>query len=133
MTREEGQPLRAIAAALSGEVVGGQVIAPGPGHSRRDRSMTVRPSATAPNGFLVYSHAGDDYRPCRDYVRKALGIDFEAPRKKRRPSVIEPPAPPNAAQHDRCGLALDLWSASVNRAAPSWNVFRTRARPRTRR
>ena len=76
--------------------------------------MTVRPSATAPNGFLVYRHAGDDYRPCRDYVRKALGIDFEAPRKKRRPSVIEPPAPPNAAQHDRCGLALDLWSASVD-------------------
>jgi hypothetical protein len=76
--------------------------------------MTVRPSAAAPDGFLVYSHADDDFRLCRDHVRKALGIDFEAPREKRRPNVIEPPAPTNAAHHDRTGPALDLWRASVD-------------------
>ena len=37
--------LRAIAWALGGEIVGGQIVAPGPGHSAKDRSMSVRISA----------------------------------------------------------------------------------------
>ena len=27
-------------------------------------------SSTAPDGFLVHSHAGDDWPTCRDYVRR---------------------------------------------------------------
>jgi hypothetical protein len=39
-----------IARALGGEVAGGQALAPGPGHSPKDRSMCVRLS---PNGRRV--------------------------------------------------------------------------------
>jgi putative DNA primase/helicase len=82
--------LRAIAHALGGEVVGRQVLAPGPGHSRQDRSLSVTISATAPEGFLAFSHAGDDFAHCRDHVKAALGIErrsFQpAPRRPKQPS-----------------------------------------------
>ena len=45
--------LRSWAWALGGETSGNGVICPGPGHSPRDRSLSVTPSVTAPNGFLV--------------------------------------------------------------------------------
>jgi putative DNA primase/helicase len=65
---------RSVARALGGEVVGGrQVLAPGPGHSRKDRSLSVRLNPNAPDGFLVHSHAGDDPLVCKDYVRSKLG------------------------------------------------------------
>lgn len=66
--------LRTIARELGGEVSGRQVLCPGPGHSPRDRSLSVWLSATAPNGFTVESHAGDDWRDCRDHVKRALGL-----------------------------------------------------------
>jgi hypothetical protein len=66
---ERGQ----IAAALGGEIRDGSVLAPGPGHSRRDRSLSVKPDPNAPDGFLVHSFAGDDAIACKDYVRKKCG------------------------------------------------------------
>jgi len=66
--------LRAIAQALGGEVSGGQVRAPGPGHSERDRSLSVRFDPRAPEGFMVHSFADDDPIRCRDHVRERLGL-----------------------------------------------------------
>ena len=75
--------LRMIARALGGEVCGRQVLAPGPGHSPRDRSLAIRPSSAAPDGLLVHSHAGDDWRDCRDYVRQRLGLPQWQPGDER--------------------------------------------------
>lgn len=66
--------LNEIARALGGEISGRQVLAPGPGHSPRDRSLSVRLSPAAPDGFLTFSHCGDDWRECRDHVRRRLGL-----------------------------------------------------------
>jgi Toprim domain len=66
--------LRSIAIALDGVVSGRQVLAPGPGHSPQDRSLAIRPSREAPDGMLIHSHAGDDWRQCREYVRSRLGL-----------------------------------------------------------
>ncbi len=65
--------LRSLAAALGGEISGGQVLAPGPGHSAEDRSLSIKLDANAPDGFLVYSFANDDPIKCRDYVRERAG------------------------------------------------------------
>jgi hypothetical protein len=71
---------RSVALALGGEVAGrNTILAPGPGHSRKDRSLAVRLDQTAPSGFLVFSHAGDDWKTCRDYVRRTLGLPDWAP------------------------------------------------------
>ncbi len=66
--------LLAIARALGGDVCSQQVLAPGPGHSSRDRSLSVRLSPHAPDGFVVHSFSGDDWRRCADYVREKLGL-----------------------------------------------------------
>jgi hypothetical protein len=66
---------RAIAYALGGDVLGRDtVLVPGPGHSRKDRSLAIKLDASAPDGFLIYSHAGDDWKICRDHVRSQLGL-----------------------------------------------------------
>jgi hypothetical protein len=59
---------------LHGQCHGRTVLCPGPGHSRRDRSLSVRLDPNAPDGFLCFSHAADDWQACRDYVRERLGL-----------------------------------------------------------
>jgi Toprim domain len=66
--------LRTIARALGGEISGGQILCPGPGHSSRDRSLAVRLSPTAPTGYVVHSFAGDDPLRCRDHVTARVGL-----------------------------------------------------------
>jgi hypothetical protein len=115
--------LRSWARALGGEASGSGVICPGPGHSARDRSLSVTLSATAPDGFIVYSHAGDDWQACRDYVRARLGfLPFKQrslrPRARPVGSLREPPsdvdsgapAKPPQANPDNAHKAAWLWS-----------------------
>jgi hypothetical protein len=63
-----------VARALGGEVSGNHVIAPGPGHSPEDRSLSTKLDASAPDGFLVHSFAGDDPIVCKNYVREKLDL-----------------------------------------------------------
>jgi hypothetical protein len=64
--------LHAIAHALGGEVSGRQVLAPGPGHSAQDRSLSVQ--FNGHDDFVVNSFANDDPLACKDYVRSKLGL-----------------------------------------------------------
>jgi Toprim domain-containing protein len=66
--------LRSLARALGGEISGRQVLAPGPGHGRLDRSLSIRFDPAAPGGFVVHSFAGNDPIACKDYVRERLGL-----------------------------------------------------------
>ena len=58
---------REIVKALRGEWHGGYGAAPGPGHSKQDRSLQISDN---PNGEpTVYSHAGDDWKAIKDELR----------------------------------------------------------------
>jgi RecA-family ATPase len=77
--------VRAMAHALEGDVSGRDgVVCPGPGHSRQDRSLSVRFDSSATDGFVVYSFAGDDPIICKDHVRERLGIAAFKPNGKVR-------------------------------------------------
>jgi RecA-family ATPase len=79
--------VRQLAVALDGEVSGNEVLAPGPGHSKQDRSLSVKLDSNAPDGFVVHSFAGDDPIECRDYVREQAGLDpFKPGGDRRRPT-----------------------------------------------
>jgi putative DNA primase/helicase len=114
--------LRALARALGGEVAGAQVLAPGPGHGPRDRSLSVRPSAIDPDGFVTHSFAGDDFRDCRAHVLARLGLtaapyrrDRQAP--KHRPARGAPPSDDQAKAAARFAgtrQALVLWGEAVD-------------------
>jgi hypothetical protein len=74
-----------IARRLGGEVSGRDaVLCPGPGHSPKDRSLSVKLDPTAPDGFLTHSHAGDDRRLCRDHFRERLGLPRWEPSDEQR-------------------------------------------------
>ena len=75
--------LQTIARTLGGEVSGGQVLAPGPGHSPQDRSLSVKLDSKAPEGFLVHSFSSDDPIACRDYVRDKAGLPAFKPNGQR--------------------------------------------------
>jgi hypothetical protein len=73
--RETTYDARTVAHTLGGDVAGrNEVLAPGPGHSRKDRSLAIKLDPKAPDGFVVNSHCGDDWKTCRDYVRSKLGL-----------------------------------------------------------
>ena len=74
--------LRQLATALCGDISGSQVLAPGPGHSAEDRSLSVKLDSKARDGFVVHSFAGDDPITCRDHVRAKLGLSTFKPKKK---------------------------------------------------
>jgi len=75
--------VRAAARTLQGDISGRNgVICPGPGHSRQDRSLSVRFDPTAPDGFLVHSFAGDDPIVCKDHIRERLGLQGFKPNGK---------------------------------------------------
>jgi len=97
---------RCVARELGGDVCGRAVLAPGPGHSRADRSLSIKIDSAAPEGFLVYSFAGDEPIACREHVRNALGLGArEHPQFSRRCS-----RPQTNDVSTRCAFALDIWS-----------------------
>jgi putative DNA primase/helicase len=106
---------RAVARALGGEIAGRDaVLVPGPGHNRRDRSLSIRQDPSAPEGFVVHSFAGDDPITCRDHVRTSLGLE---PRRHTRRA-----APPHQAGSDwRTGEAV-TWYNEAGRliGSPAW-------------
>ena len=98
-----------IAAALGGDISGGEVLAPGPGHSAGDRSLSVKPDAAALDGFLVRSFAGDDQIACRDYVREKLGL----PKREAGKSKDKSGEPQGREYREKVARALHKIAASI--------------------
>jgi hypothetical protein len=78
--------LQSLARALGGVVSNGQVLAPGPGHSLIDKSLSVKLDPAAPDGFVVHSFAHDDPIECRDYVREKCGLPAFGSNRTRKPA-----------------------------------------------
>ena len=119
--------LREAARLLDGEVSGEQILCPGPGHSRRDRSLSVRVSWT--DGFIVHSFTGDDWRLCRDHVRERLGLCRETLARRPKEARRRPPSPqPVDDDHEeKTASALALWRGSLDpRGTPVETYLRSR-------
>lgn len=87
--------LRSMAAALGGDVIKGRdgafILCPGPGHSPRDRSLSVAPSETDPDGFVCFSHANNAWQDCRKHILRRLGrTPAEYVKRSRNVSVTVP-------------------------------------------
>jgi Toprim domain len=118
--------IRAIARALGGNIVSSrQLLCPGPGHGPKDRSLSVL-LANNDDGFVCYSHAGDDWQVCKDYIRERLGWPSWQPGDGRDRRVN----PSQLAAFDRA--AVDAESehrertpdnlARIERAVAIWNT-----------
>lgn len=98
--------LQNLAAALGGEISNGQVLAPGPNHSAKDRSLAVRPDG---DDFVAHSYAGDDWRACRDHVRQRLGITHAEPRPQQ-PRVVRE----DDSERQRIERARAIWDEAAD-------------------
>jgi putative DNA primase/helicase len=110
--------VRSMAVALGGVVQKGKrgpfVLCPGPGHSKDDRSLSVAPSRTDPEGFVCSSFAAaDDWRTCRDHVRARLNLPgFQPSRRERTQPRCEQsaqPVKPAAPVKDNSASAVRIW------------------------
>ena len=80
---------RNLAKALGGDARGADhVVAPGPGHTPQDRSLSIKLDPSARDGFVVNSFAGDDPIVCRDYVREKAGLGAFRPNGQQHPRVL---------------------------------------------
>jgi hypothetical protein len=77
----------------------------------KDRSLSVIPSVIDPDGFIVHSHAGDDWRQCRQHVRARLSLSAFRPRRELKRRIRNPAD--DGAEHKR-ELALRIWREAVN-------------------
>ena len=100
--------IRTLARLLDGDVAGrAKVLCPGPGHSRRDRSLQVTLSDDHDDGFIVHSFAGDDWRDCRDHVRGRLGMgNWQPTERQPRQHIVRPPRADS--------LALVIWNEAID-------------------
>jgi hypothetical protein len=108
---------RKIAHTMGGDVTGrDSVNVPGPGHSKSDRSLSIRINARAPGGFVVYSHAGDDPIECRDYVRERLGLEAwgHSGGRTRQTPFAATDAGPDPKKERNKQFALRIWSQCVD-------------------
>lgn len=94
--------LQEAARLLGGHVSMGQVLCPGPGHSKRDRSLSVKFVPEAKDGFVCTSFSNDDFAACRDHVKAALGI-----RRAAEPVRFAPVKYNDSG--DNTKLALRIW------------------------
>ncbi len=113
--------IQVAAQALGGEVSGGGIIAPGPGHSSHDRSLRITFSQDAPDGFTVHSFANDDWQDCKDYVKSRLGVsaDFRASDRVSHNY--------HQGSTSKTEYAQRIWDESVPYLdTPAWNYLMSR-------
>lgn len=79
-----------MAAALGGTAHGNQIQAPAPGHSKRDRSLSIQVGSQYPEGFVVNPHAGEEPLAMRDYVRRTCGLPEWTPDRQDAPATVAP-------------------------------------------
>lgn len=95
-----------------------RISCPGPGHNKADRSLSV---TFLPDGsFTTNSFAGDDWRECRDYVKRVLGIDDREPRQIIAPS---PALPSTGSTRARVDMLQRLWNSCIPIAGTLGEVY----------
>lgn len=110
-----GLNLRAAAAALGGEMIGTtKILCPGPGHSPKDRSLSV--TFAIDGSFIVNSFAHDLWQDCREHVKARLGIQGEPSGygMSRRPDNLES----NRRRLDSMPPVNDFWKTVWRETKP---------------
>ena len=105
-----------VTRALGGEWHGSYGLAPGPGHSKQDRSLMIKPHRDDPDDVFFHSFAGDDYSLIKDNLRRR-GVLSE--RKKAWSRV---PTGPAAAKAAKERAEKEVKQEAEDRARRRWHA-----------
>ncbi|MBY5483253.1 MULTISPECIES: toprim domain-containing protein [Rhizobium] len=122
--------LHDLAKRLGGELGrNGFVLCAGPGHSPKDRSLSVW--LDHDGKLRIYSFAGDDWTLCMDDVRERLGLPSWEPGRKEAPAFHASRRPcDDRDEASRIALVRRLWrEAEDPRATPVMNYLDHRGLP----
>lgn len=112
--------LHELAQRLGGELGrNGIVTCPGPGHSPKDRSLSVWLDG---GDLRVYSFPGDDWQVCKDHVRERLGLSAwepGSPRTRTWSSSRTSKLKGDSDQTARTDLARQLWHGATDPRVPA--------------
>lgn len=104
--------VRTLVGILGGDVTGrDSANVPGPGHSENDRSLSIRIDSRLAQ-IIVYSHAGDDWKACKDYVFERLGLERGSDYRAQPHHHFE--AGPDADKKKKTDGALKIWFDSID-------------------
>jgi putative DNA primase/helicase len=127
---------RTIVSIMGGVVTGSDSCSvPGPGHSKADRSLSIRIDPADPLGFKANSFSpGDDWRTCRDYVAAALGLRgggdgfrFRVPSRSISQTESLRAKSQCAASRHASEFPLQLWSEAISaRGTPAEKYLTSR-------
>ncbi|MDE4601393.1 toprim domain-containing protein [Sinorhizobium meliloti] len=110
--------LHELAKRLGGDLGrNGRVACPGPGHSPKDRSLSVWIEG---NDINVHSFAGDDWQECKDFVRERLGRPAWEPGKVQtgEPTTARRPSRDGRDEASRIALVRRLWCEARDPLVP---------------
>lgn len=96
--------LQQLQRVLGGKIYGNVLRAPGPGHSKDDDSMAIWSDPRAPHGIRVFSHAGNDWELCTDYIVSKAGLPPWEPRRTPRAPIAHPAPPVSQASDNRARI-----------------------------
>jgi|SRR5450631_673478 putative DNA primase/helicase len=103
-----------IVNVLGGDITGrDSANVPGPGHSKNDRSLSVIIDRRS-GRIVVFSHAGDDWRTCKNYVFERLGLERGGGDCEQPHHHFE--AAPDADKKKKTDVALKIWFDSIDPA-----------------
>jgi hypothetical protein len=102
---------RDLISRLRGNWHGTYGTAPGPGHPRKDRSLSIRPHSTDPTDVVVHSFAGEDVLAIKDEWRRQ-GLLPPRSGRVRPQGLPRPTKTPDPEVESRRDLALWLWGRS---------------------
>lgn len=122
--------LLALRAQIGGAVSGNSGVFPGPGHQRKDRSLSIRDLGSR---VVVHSFAGDDLKAIFSYL-SANGLDVPAKpqpltaqeRQRYREMRIREEQERKALERQRKLVARDLWRAAIPLTGPALAYLRQR-------
>jgi putative DNA primase/helicase len=104
--------VHAVVGILGGDVTGrDSANVPGPGHSENDRSLSIRIDSRS-GQIIVYSHAGDDWKACKDYVFERLGFERGSDYRAQPHTHFE--AGLDAVKKKKTDVALKIWFDSID-------------------
>lgn len=107
--------LRDIVHRLGGELSAGgrQASVPGPGHSKRDRSLSLKVSDDGTR-VVFFSHAGDDFRLCKAHLGLADAREYKPSRSEIAEATRIRQAEARKLEAEKIAFCAEVWGGTVD-------------------